>query len=331
MQKIEAATRVFVTSCQTAAGSWCHQEELFRAAFPAADPRLVLCADPALSNFIFITDVRAENSYAALRRHELVRRFPARTFAIFEGDDQPRCVQGVLTSLTATPLNLGRFCSGAYGLNHPDFRNPYIARYAREDTPPSPKYLFSFLGRNCLPLRDRLFALTFSRPDVLVENTSDFDVFTHDHGSMKDRGWRRFAEVLRASKSVLCPRGNGASSIRLFEAMQLGVAPMIISNAWVLPEGPDWSACALRVAESRIGELEAILTAREADAAAIGAHARRAFHDHFDGANYVRFLVAAARRIQSRRVFPERLVQRAFPLVQLGARLRRRATRRRKT
>jgi hypothetical protein len=41
----------------------------------------------------------------------------------------------------------------------------------------------------------------------------------------KDLPKLRYAELLIASKFVLCPRGNGASSIRLFESMQLGICP----------------------------------------------------------------------------------------------------------
>jgi len=321
--------RVYVTSCQTFPGAWRNQEELFRAAFPTADPRLQLCANPAASDLIFITDLRTENFYEALRNHELVRRFPERTFCISEVDDPPRYVQGVMTSLTKSPLNCGRFCSGAHFFNHPDFRNPYIDRYAADHTAFTKKYLFSFLGRDCIPLRTKLLAVRFTRPDVLVKDTSSFNVFSHDKSRSKDEDWRRFADVLRESKFVLCPRGNGASSIRLFEAMQLGLAPVILSDSWVLPEGPDWSQCAIRLAESRISEIESVLAAREVEAESIGQAARQAFRDHFEGASYIRYLVAAAERIQDARVFPERIMQKVEYLNLLAMRIRRRIRARR--
>ena len=37
--------------------------------------------------------------------------------------------------------------------------------------------------------------------------------------------------------------------MRLFEAMRLGVAPIIASDDWVYPRGPDWSACSVVIKE----------------------------------------------------------------------------------
>src|SRR6185312_7740721 len=213
--------RIHVTSCEVSTGSWRNQEKLFRISFPVDDPKLELCEDPATSDLIFITDLRSEHFYASLRHHELVRRFPARTFCITEVDEPPHYVQGVMASLTKSPWNLERFCSGSHFFNHADFRNPYIDRYAADNTPCPKRYLFSFLGRNCIPLRSQLLAVRFSRPDVLVQDTSTFNVFSHGNTESKDGQWQRFANVLRESKFALCPRGNGASSIRLFEAMPL--------------------------------------------------------------------------------------------------------------
>jgi hypothetical protein len=43
-------------------------------------------------------------------------------------------------------------------------------------------------------------------------------------------GTRAYVKMLLQSKLALAPRGYGGSSFRLFEAMQLGVAPVVIGD-----------------------------------------------------------------------------------------------------
>ena len=46
---------------------------------------------------------------------------------------------------------------------------------------------------------------------------------------------RTDADFIRRTRFVLCPRGQGVSSIRLFEVMKSGRVPVIISDAFVPP------------------------------------------------------------------------------------------------
>ena len=54
----------------------------------------------------------------------------------------------------------------------------------------------------------------------------------------------RFRSVMGRSRFVLCPRGKGTSSIRLYEALAYGCVPVIISDDWVAPAGPTGRASA---------------------------------------------------------------------------------------
>lgn len=305
-------TKVLISSCDTGPGAWRNQEELLRACFPHGDPGLALTEDPGEADIILLGNPRSENDWERLRRNELVRRFPAKTYAINDGDDVPRYCQSIITSLTRSRWNLGRFHSGSYFLFHPDFKNPHVERwYADRNHRPVPtpakEYLASFSGRNCIPLRSRLLGMTWQRPDIFIRDTSQtFNAFVH-HAEGKGPAQEAYFNVAIRSKFMLCPRGNGAASIRFFEAMQLGVAPVLISDDWVLPEGPDWDTCMLRIAENDLGTLEETLVRREAEAATIGAAAQEAYAKFFHGEAYVRYLVAAARSIQRRHtVIPER-------------------------
>ena len=52
---------------------------------------------------------------------------------------------------------------------------------------------------------------------------------------------------------MICPRGWGSSSIRLFEVMEMGRVPVIISDAWV-NEAPKWADFSVRVSEADVFE-----------------------------------------------------------------------------
>ncbi|MBE7157880.1 MAG: exostosin family protein, partial [Rhodospirillales bacterium] len=65
------------------------------------------------------------------------------------------------------------------------------------------------------------------------------------------------------SKFVLCPRGVGTSSIRLFETLAAGRVPVIISDQWVPALGPDWKKISLRLRESEIASIPRLLATAE--------------------------------------------------------------------
>jgi Exostosin family len=130
--------------------------------------------------------------------------------------------------------------------------------------PPDPQFLFSFLGRSAThPIRKQLMTLdSENTPCVDLQSaTSRFNEFQYAH---------TYRELIANSKFVLCPRGFGASSIRLFETMSFGRAPVIISDGWRRPPGIPWQDFCVFVPESDIMLIPSILRARETDAAKMG-------------------------------------------------------------
>lgn len=298
-----------------------------RTHFPRTDAEFELTRVPAEADFIIVSDLRPDDRHRALRHNELLRRFPEKCFVVYDGDDVPRFCQGVLTSLTASRANLGRFRSGGYFLFHPDFKNPYVERWfaerkRRSKPPPAKEYLACFSGRDCIPLRRRVLDLKWRRDDIFIRDTSaSFDNFTHQPMG-KDPAREGYFNIALSSKFMLCPRGVGAASIRFFEAMQLGIVPVLISDAWVLPEGPDWSQCMLRIPENALDTLEDTLVRHEGRAAEMGAAAQRAYADHFHGEAYVRSLLRSVRAIQrTHTAIPERWCQRAWGVESLARKL----------
>ena len=99
--------------------------------------------------------------------------------------------------------------------------------------------------------------------------------FSDTHRSDGRAAFSSYAESLGRSAFVLCPRGYGPSLIRLFEAMQVGRCPVIISDNWLPPPFVDWSTCSIRVPEASIEDIPAILRKRQGEAGKLGREARR--------------------------------------------------------
>ncbi|MBX9778512.1 MAG: glycosyltransferase family 47 protein [Xanthobacteraceae bacterium] len=105
---------------------------------------------------------------------------------------------------------------------------------------PKKRYLASFMGRlSSHPLRQAMADALKNREDVLLLDGNE--------------GPRRFVRATLASYICLAPRGYGGSSFRAFEAMQLGVVPLIIGDLDTRPfkRHIDWSTCSLFTSDPR--------------------------------------------------------------------------------
>ena len=160
-----------------------------------------------------------------------------------------------------------------------------------QDPSGPPKYDFSFVGRFVThPVRRRLAQLdTETTPCVDLEDAS-----------IRFSGWdpmTSYRRVMADSRFVLCPRGIGASSIRIFEVLRAGRVPVVISDAWIPPPVGDWAAFSLRVAEAEIGLIPSICLAHRDAAPRMGELGRRTFETFFAPQ---RFLDAALDVMRSR-------------------------------
>lgn len=148
--------------------------------------------------------------------------------------------------------------------------------------PVDAKYLIGFVGGVSSGLRSRLI-------ESLQKHTASSDILLKVQGGpwhqMFDRNGvpakQEYAEHLRLSKFFLCPRGNGVGSVRLFETMQAGRVPVIISDAYVFPEGIDWGNCSIRIRERDISRIPSILRERSDDWERLALNARKAWEENF--------------------------------------------------
>lgn len=177
-------------------------------------------------------------------------------------------------------------------------------------------YLFSFIGGSTSWVRKRLFRINFQgRADILVFNTtSDYNNWNVNQTN-RQQMQKKYVDVIQRSKFVLCPRGVGKGSIRLFEVMKLGVAPIIISDNWLLPEGPDWNSFALFVKESDISNLLELVESHAHEYQVRGHLARKAWDEYFSNAVIFEYCISKIEDLrQERLILLDWLVLQFFPI-----------------
>src|SRR4051812_22650748 len=175
-----------------------------------------LTDDPEQADLIiFAESYGAGWSFERVRRHPLVRRFREKCFLFSTNPFVIPFLPGVYTGVEK---------AWASSRTRPGF---YLGRTKNEFTTYTPPdhelpYLFSFMGsiRNA-PVRAKLAALRHRR-SFFQDTTEDFDRVLHRKMDRQERldYDRRYAELTKASKFILCPRGLSPSSIRLFETMR---------------------------------------------------------------------------------------------------------------
>ena len=218
--------------------------------------------------------------------HPLYQKFSDKCAVYTEDDNYLPLAPGVYCSAHDDQSSrVGRVFGYTYVSRNGRYQNPFLSernkdKWTQVESSVEKRYLFTFQGGSTSLLRKRLFNLRFDRPDVLIQNTS---TYYHWDDSQLDRRDRQlvYAETLAGSHFVLCPRGAGLGTIRMFEVMSAGAAPVLISDGYVLPPGPDWDKFMIRVPERDISRLPQILEPRLAESAERGRLARQAFEEFF--------------------------------------------------
>lgn len=240
------------------------------------DPRRFTAVDdPSEADLILFTEcheIRSDWRLRAITHSEVARSYPDR-IAVYDSRDRPWCsLPGIYVNMPRNAFNSRWQVAGSYWhSDDPAWRVDVEVSQER-------KYLFSFVGSPTHRCRKAIFAL--ARERSFVERVDGF-TFRDSSSYRFDERRKRFAEVLLESSFVLCPRGAGTSSFRLYEVLAAGRVPVIIADDWVPPQGPDWNSFAIRWPESQIEELPGELQRREGQATDMGLRARRAFETWF--------------------------------------------------
>jgi glycosyltransferase involved in cell wall biosynthesis len=232
-------------------------------AMPRAAVRLV--DDPAAADRIIFVGA-ARRGLQDVTASALYRRHRERCCMLQNGDAPLPVLPGIYASVPCHWYDPRRHRSGFYLRTVFDDDIPSFAGH-------SARWRYSFMGAGANhPVREALLRL--DDDDGLL-----LDSAKHPVPAAVARA--RYVASLRDSQFVLCPRGGGTSSFRIFETLRAGRVPVILSDDWVEPAGPDWGSFSLRVREADVSTLPSLLAKRAAEAAVMGQAARKAWEQWF--------------------------------------------------
>jgi hypothetical protein len=182
-------------------------------------------------------------------------------------------MSGLYCSLPRSIFDAQRHQTFCYPITYNELIEPFPLADARYD--------YGFMGGITAPLRKRMVR-------HLSADTS-LNGLVKIQGGPWDRMFDRtgiaakvdYAENLRLSKFVLCPRGNGVGSVRLFEVMRARRVPVIVSDNYVMPSGIDWASCSVVVRERDIVSLPEIIRKSLPHWETLSANARRQWESAF--------------------------------------------------
>jgi hypothetical protein len=212
-----------------------------------------------------------------------------RLFLWSQADRPLRWAPGAFTTMPVNLAHSAPFRGGFYmPEHHVAERDAHgITSFLTPTPVDTAPYLWSFRGtvRTAPTIRGAIVALDDERGSAVATEHWAAVVRWHwdddSHRPDAEREFARYAQSMTEAKFVVCPRGVGPSSIRLFEAMQVGRCPVIVSDRWRPPPYVDWEKCSIRVSESEVATLPSLLRQREHEAEALGAEARKAWERYF--------------------------------------------------
>jgi len=245
---------------------------------------LAVLPDPAGSEIVFSLDdpdpqviVYLEAGYTGLGHLlsivQSIASFPQARHFMFSESDWP------------FPVLPGRYCSLTRSYPWAAAWS-YLLRpsFLDIEQPSNIKYFFSFLGRaSTHSIRSDVLRLDSDTSPCLDASSAATRFPNFDYS-------RTYDELLRDSQFILCPRGIGASSVRIFEAMRAGRVPVIISDDWLPAPGLPWKDISVRILEKEISSIPDVLS-RIPNPLKMGVKSRELYDQYFSREVFLKSLV----------------------------------------
>jgi hypothetical protein len=241
-----------------------------RAALAALEPRYSLAETESQADAILFVE-SGRNKFASYRKVLLDRaeiaQYPDKCF-VYDFTDRPASfLPGLYAAMPERRFDIFsmRAIPGSWDDTPDSVFDEAIARAQAE-------LLFSFRGFRSAPVRTRLFSASFDPGRCSITETHDWWNFDPAGHARRD-----YLAEIRSTLFPLAPRGLGSTTLRLYEIMRLGRAPVILSDEWVPPEDIPWKEFSIRVAERSVADLPKILADLEPWASEMGESARAAW------------------------------------------------------
>jgi hypothetical protein len=260
-----------------------------------------LVEDPEAADMILFAEINTGRLGKNVLRHSYIKRFRQKCFMFNNDWGVVPVLPGIYTSLEKSWYQPRRTRPGFYLSCR---MNPLIQ--FEPDT--NRDLLYSFMGDvQTAPVRKVLARMEHSCGhfvDASLESQAAMWDASAEHWAIF---WKRYVDVCRRSKFILCPRGLAPSSIRLFETMCMGRVPVILADEWVRPEGPQWDAFSILISERDALSVPRFLEEKEAAALEMGTIARAEWEKYFSPDVAFHRVVELCLEIQKARRFPEAL------------------------
>jgi len=217
--------------------------------------------------------------------HPLFRRYPEKCVLYHDADQSATLVPTLSPSVERWQYKPNTSHAAHYVARVAENKavDSYVPRFNG-----SRRYLASFLGSS------QTHAMRRDVHALRSQEIYTFDPANRYVWEVSDKQRNAFVDVTDQSHFVLCPRGIGPSTYRLFEVMQMGRAPVIISDQWVPISGLDWSAFSIQIPEADVRKIPEILSAQVNRSADMGCVARAMWEKHFSPAVSLRTITRLA-------------------------------------
>jgi Exostosin family len=260
-----------------------------------------LAEDPEEADIILFVEVDVGRFSEKVLGHPYLKRFRQKCFMLSSDWRVIPFVPGIYTALEKSWYLPRRSRPGFYlGC----FINPLI----KFEAAPDRDLLYSFMGDlQTARVRQALARLEHPRGVFVDTSLENQDAMSKSTAEQRAAFWNRYVEIARRSKFILCPRGIAPTSIRLFETMCMGRVPVILSDEWVRPEGPEWEKFSIQIPERDARSVPRLLEEKEEAAFEMGLLARTEWEKYFSPDILFHRAVELCLEIQKSRRFPEAL------------------------
>lgn len=279
--------KVYILSAYSRDPSNYAYEYLKECASSSRDLSCELCESPKDADVIIFVEHHPGNDpyFFKVLRHPIYKKFKEKCILYHDNDRSLTFLPTISPSIESSKYNPKLHYPFPY-LTQISI-NPYLSKgYDERD------YLFSFVGTSKTSIV-RKQILELKSADAFLRDTFDKNSWELE-GNEKENYFKTYAEVLKQSLFILCPRGIGPSTYRLYEAMRLGITPVIISDEWLAPKGPDWDTFSIRIAENRVKDIPKILNERKSEAFKMGQLAKDNWDSFFSRETVFKSLMQGA-------------------------------------